>query len=172
MKTALVSAATLRRWRASDIDALVRYANNRNIWLNLRDRFPHPYQRSDAEAWIALCDKEKEPILQFAIDLNGEAIGGIGFERMADVHRMTAEVGYWIAERFWGRGIAASALEQATAYAFASLGLERLQAIVFEGNAASMRVLEKNGFAFEGRLQRHIFKDGRFLDGIMYARLR
>ena len=172
MKSTPVSGVTLRRWRSSDIDELVRYANNRNIWLNLRDRFPHPYKRSDAEAWIALCDKETEPILQFAIDLDGEALGGIGFERMLDVHRLTAEVGYWIAEPFWARGVASSALERATAYAFDSLGLERLQAIVFEGNAASMRVLEKNGFALEGRLKRYIFKDGRFLDGMLYARLR
>jgi len=160
----------LRRWRPADIDALARYANNREIWLNVRDRFPHPYKRSDAEAWIALCDKEMEPILQFAIDLNGEAIGGIGFERMTDVHRMTAEIGYWIAEPFWGRGIATQAVGRALPIAFDSL--ERIQAIVFAGNQASIRVLEKNGFEFEGRLKHCIFKDGRLLDGMLYARLR
>jgi RimJ/RimL family protein N-acetyltransferase len=162
----------LRRWRAFDIDGLVRCANNRKIWINLRDRFPHPYTRADAEAWLALCEAQAEPQLNFAIDLDGEAIGGIGFERMTDVHRMTAEVGYWIAEPFWGRGIASLALAQATAYGFDTLGLERIQAMVFEGNAASMRVLEKNGFEFEGRLRRYILKESRFLDAMMYARLR
>lgn len=168
----MADAIELRRWRPADIDALVRYADNRKIWLNLRDRFPHPYTRTDAEAWISLCDKETEPILQFAIDLNGGAIGGIGFERMIDVHRMTAEVGYWLGEPFWGRGIASAALAEATPYAFTSLGLQRLQAMVFEGNAASMRVLEKNGFELEGRLKHYIFKDGRLLDAMLYARLR
>jgi RimJ/RimL family protein N-acetyltransferase len=91
---------------------------------------------------------------------------------MIDVHRMTAEVGYWIAEPFWGRGIASAALGRATMYAYTSLGLERLQAMVFEGNAASVRVLEKNGFEFEGRLRRYVLKDGRLLDAILYARLR
>ena len=146
--------------------------HNRKIWLNLRDRFPHPYTRADAEAWIALCDQETEPFLQFAIDLNGAAIGGIGFERMSDVLRLTAEVGYWIAEPFWGRGIATIALKKAVAYAWGSLSLERIQANVFEGNTASMRVLEKSGFEFEGRLKRYFFKDGRFLDGMLYAIVR
>ena len=162
----------LRRWRSADIDALVRHANNRKIWLNLRDRFPHPYTRADAQAWLTLCDAESEPILQFAIDRDGEAIGGIGFERMSDVHRMIAEVGYWIAEPDWGRGFATIALEKAIAYALKSLSIERLQAIVFDGNRASIRVLEKNGFAFEGRLKHYIFKDGRFLDGMLYALVR
>lgn len=163
---------TLRRWRSSDIDALVRYANNRKIWLNLRDRFSHPYTCSDAKSWITFCESQGTPALNFAIDLNGEAIGGIGFERLADVHRMTVEVGYWIGEPFWGRGIATAALVQAVDYAFESLNIERIQAMVFTGNSASTRVLEKNGFEFEGRLKRYVLKDGHFLDALMYARLR
>lgn len=163
---------SLRRWLRSDIDALVRYANNRNVWINLRDRFPHPYTKSDAEAWIGLCDQQGEPVHNFAIDLKGEAIGGIGFESMSDVHRLTAEIGYWIGEPFWGRGIATAALERATAYGFATLGLERIQATVFDGNLASARVLEKAGYIFEGRLRRSIFKDGKILDSFLYARVR
>jgi RimJ/RimL family protein N-acetyltransferase len=166
------SQITLRRWRADDVDALVRYANNRNIWLNLRDRFPHPYTRADADSWIARCAAEPEPHLQFAIDLDGEAIGGIGFDRMTDIHRLTVEVGYWIAEPYWGRGIASEALRQATEYGFASLGVERIEAGVFSTNLASARVLEKNSYTFEGRVRRAIFKDDQMLDALMYARIR
>lgn len=173
MSAAAANEISLRRWRVDDIDALVRYANNRGIWANLRDRFPHPYTRSDAEAWIGLCDQEGEPVLNFAIDLRGEAIGGIGFARQPDpVYRLTAEVGYWIAEPYWGRGIATAALEQATAYGFATLGLERIEAHVFGHNLASARVLERVGYTFEGRLRRSVFKDARMLDSFLYARVR
>ncbi len=162
----------LRRWLRSDIDALVRYANNRNVWINLRDRIPHPYNTADAEAWIAFNERQGEPIHNFAIDLKGEAIGAIGFEPMSDVHRLTAAIGYWIGEPFWGRGIATAALERATTYGFTTLGLERIEAYVFSNNPASARILEKAGYTFEGRLRRSIFKDGRVLDSYMYARLR
>ncbi len=168
---AIIDEIVLRRWRPDDLAALVRYANNRKIWLNLRDRFPHPYRSADAEGWIALCLAEAEPILQFAIEYNNEAIGGIGFERHIDVHRFTAEVGYWIAEPFWGKGIASAALRRATDYGFNRLNLQRIEAMVFDHNTASARVLEKNGYSFEGRLRRSIFKDSRFLDGLLYSRL-
>jgi [ribosomal protein S5]-alanine N-acetyltransferase len=163
---------TFRRWMRGDIGALVRYANNRNVWITLRDRIPYPYTEADAEAWIAFNDQQGEPVHNFAIDLKGEAIGAIGFEPMSDVHRLTAEIGYWIGEPFWGRGIATAALERATAHGFATLGLERIQAMVFGGNLASARVLEKAGYTFEGRLRRSIIKDGKMLDSYMYARLR
>lgn len=163
---------TLRRWRESDLDSLVRYANNRAVWLNLRDRFPHPYTRGDAEGWIALCKSEPEPALQFAIDLDGEAIGGVGLENLDDVYRMTANIGYWVAEPFWGRSIATAALIETTAYAFARFRFERIQATVFGWNPRSARVLEKAGYALEGRLRNSIFKDGRLTDSLLYARFR
>jgi ribosomal-protein-alanine N-acetyltransferase len=163
---------TLRRWLRSDLDALVRYANNRNLWIALRDRMPFPYTTADAEAWIAFNEQQGEPIHNFAIDLKGEAIGTIGFQPMNDVHRLTGEIGYWIGEPFWGRGIATAALERTTAYGFASLGLERIEAHVFSTNPASARVLEKVGYTFEGRLRRSIIKDGQMLDSYLYARLR
>jgi [ribosomal protein S5]-alanine N-acetyltransferase len=161
----------LRRWLTSDVDALVCYANNRNVWLSLRDRFPYPYSESDARAWLALCSKQSDPISQFAIEFGGSAIGGIGFEAMSDVHRFTAEIGYWLGEPFWGRGIATVAVERATTYGFATLGLERIEAHVFGTNLASSRVLEKAGYSFEGRLRRRVFKDGRLLDSYLYARV-
>jgi len=162
----------LRPWCDGDVDALAGHANSRAVWLNLRDRFPHPYTRQDAGAWIAHCKAQHEPVLQFAIDLDGQAIGGIGLETFGDVHRNTAEIGYWLGEPFWGRGIATAALREATAYAFASLPFQRLQAMVFGWNLRSARVLEKAGYTLEGRLRKSIFKDGRVTDALLYACLK
>lgn len=162
----------LRAWRRSDIPSLVRYANNRKIWLNLRDVFPHPYMHAEAEKWIAICESNQGPATQFAIELQDEAIGGIGCRLLDDVNCKTAEVGYWLGEPFWGRGIATAALKQTTNYAFEIFSVERLQASVFEWNPASARVLEKAGYVLEGRLRRSIFKDGRLADSLLYARIR
>jgi [ribosomal protein S5]-alanine N-acetyltransferase len=166
------SELILRAWRRSDISSLVRYANNRKIWINLRDIFPHPYTRAEAEKWIAICESNRGPATNFAIELQGEAIGGIGCRLLDDVNCKTAEIGYWLGEPFWGRGIATAALKQTTEYAFQTFSLERLQASVFEWNPASARVLEKAGYIFEGRLRRSIFKDGRLADSLLYARVR
>lgn len=162
----------LRAWRRSDIAALVGYANNRKIWLNLRDIFPHPYTVAEAERWIAICESNREPTTNFAIELEGKAIGGIGCRLLDDVHWKTAEIGYWLGEPFWGRGIATAAVKQTTEYAFQALGLARLQASVFEWNPASARVLEKAGYVLEGRLRHSIFKDGRLADSLLYAQIR
>jgi len=162
----------LRAWRRSDISSLVRYANNRKIWLNLRDIFPHPYTLAEAEKWIAICESNQGPTTSFAIELQGEAIGGIGCRLLDDVNCKTAEIGYWLGEPFWGRGIATAALKRTTEYAFQTYSLERLQALVFEWNPASARVLEKAGYVLEGRLRSSIFKDGRLADSLLYARIR
>lgn len=162
----------LRPWTREDIDSLVRYANNRNVWINLRNVFPNPYTHADAEKWIEHCESEAIKPANFAIELSGEAIGGVGVRLLDDVHRLTAEIGYWIAEPFWGKGIATEALKRTTRYAFAEFGLERLQATVFEWNPASARVLEKAGYVVEGRMRRFIIKDGRIGDALLYAMLR
>jgi RimJ/RimL family protein N-acetyltransferase len=162
----------LRAWRRSDISSLVRYANNRKIWINLRDIFPHPYTDAEAEQWIGICESNRGPTTNFAIELQGEAIGGIGCRLLDDVNCKTAEIGYWLGEPFWGRGIATAALKRTTEYAFQTFSLERLQASVFEWNPASARVLEKAGYVLEGRLRRSIFKDGRLTDSLLYARIR
>jgi len=168
----LAARIKLRRWIPTDADLLARLADNRKIWINLRDRFPHPYTRADADAWIAHYGAEAGPPTQFAIDLDGVAIGGIGIEPLSDVHRLTAEIGYWIGEPYWGLGIATAALTEMTRYVFAEFLLERLQALVFEWNPASRRVLEKAGYTLEARVARCIIKDGRVGDGFLYARLR
>ena len=162
----------LRPWRAGDEPALVRHAGNRKLWLNLRDRFPHPYTAADADAWIARVAAEGEPALNFAVVVEGEPVGGAGLEPQGDVHRLTAEIGYWIAESHWGRGLATEAARRLTQYAFSRLALERLEAGVFEWNPASRRVLEKAGYRLEARLRRNVVKDGRIGDSFLYARLR
>ncbi len=162
----------LRPWRSSDADALVRYANNRKVWLNLRDRFPHPYSEADARAWLNLRAADTGDPINFAIEFEGQAVGGIGLEFLTDVHRMTAEIGYWLGEPMWGRGFATIAVNAVTRYAFATFELRRLQAAVFEWNPASARVLEKAGYSFEGRLRSYVVKDGRVGDALLYAKLR
>ena len=164
--------ATLRGWRVNDLDPLVRYANNFNVWRNCRDRFPHPYTPAHGEEWLNRQSHAREPLMNFAVDFEGECIGGIGFERCPDINRLTAEIGYWIAEPFWGRGMATAALREATAHAFHYFDFERIQATVFAWNAASARVLEKCGYGFEARLHRNVIKDDIITDTLMYARFR
>jgi [ribosomal protein S5]-alanine N-acetyltransferase len=167
-----IETIILRAWSRSDLSSLVRYANNRKVWLNLRDIFPHPYTTAEADRWITICESNQGSTTNFAIELQGEAIGGIGFRLLDDVNCRTAAIGYWLGEPFWGRGIATSAVKQTTDYAFHSFSLERLEATVFDWNPASARVLEKAGYVLEGRLRRSIFKDGRLADSLLYARLR
>ncbi|HZO81085.1 MAG TPA: GNAT family N-acetyltransferase [Candidatus Binataceae bacterium] len=162
----------LRPWRRSDARALVRYANNRKIWLNLRDRFPHPYTEADARAWLDLRAADIGNPANFAIEFDGEAIGAIGLEFLADVHRLTAEIGYWLGEPLWGRGFATLAVRAVTRYSFETFELRRIQAAVFEWNPASARVLEKAGYVCEGRLRDYVVKDSRVGDALLYAKLR
>jgi [ribosomal protein S5]-alanine N-acetyltransferase len=162
----------LRPWKLSDAEALVRHANNPGVSANLRDRFPYPYTPADARAWLGQCSAASGAPHEFAIEFEAEAIGGIGLEFLSDVHRMTAEIGYWLGESMWGRGFATLAVNAMTDYAFASFELIRLQATVYEWNPASMRVLEKAGYSFEGRLRNHVMKANRVGDALLYAKLR
>jgi len=159
----------VRSWQWSDRDSIIPHANNRKVWLNLRDRFPHPYTRKDAQTWLDIVI-DSRPETNFAITVNDEAIGGIGFSLQADVGRRSAEIGYWLGEDYWGRGIASEALAAVTEYAFANFDLCRLYAHVFEWNPASTRVLEKAGYVFEGRLKKSVTKDNQTIDQLMYAK--
>lgn len=165
-------SVTLRPWARSDLRSLVAHANDRRVWANLRDRFPHPYGEAEAEAWLAFVATHPEPALQLAIAVGDEAIGGIGLERFEDVHRGTAEIGYWLGTAHWARGYATDAVRAMTAYGFDTVGLDRIQATVFEWNAASERVLVKAGYRHEGRLRRHVRKDGELGDAALYATVR
>ena len=158
----------IRNWRMDDVPALTRYANNRQVSINLRDSFPFPYREADARAWIQAV-RSMAPETHFAIASSSEAIGGIGLVQQTDVYHHSAELGYWLAEPFWGKGIATSAVTAFVPRAFTQFHLLRIYAGVFDRNLASVRVLEKAGFRLEGRLKNHISKDGEILDELLYA---
>ncbi len=166
-----LQSCVVRPWSTEDAVALQRHANNRKIWLNLRDVFPHPYTMEDAAAFLSFVAQET-PQTTFAIAISSEAIGCIGLRLGVDVHRKTAELGYWMGEPFWGRGIMSEAVAGFVGYAFETFDLQRIYAEPFENNPASIRVLEKARFTCEGRLTASIFKDGKVLDSLLYARLR
>jgi RimJ/RimL family protein N-acetyltransferase len=161
----------IRSYQHSDKAALVNYADNQKIFKRLKDSFPHPYTEEDAEEWLGLACNQN-PELNFAIATENELIGAIGLQLQDDVNRFSAEIGYWIAEPFWGEGIAASALLAMTDYAFKHFTFNRLFAGVFEGNDASIKVLEKTGYKLDGILRKAVYKDGNFLDQYIYSILR
>lgn len=161
----------LREWRRGDEPSLVRHANNRSVWINVRDSFPHPYRQADARAWVRLAGSEGLNQV-FAIDVNGFVAGAIGVRPRDDVYALTAEIGYWLGEEFWNRGIVTEAVNAVTAYAFETLGMVRVYAEVFEWNPASMRVLEKAGFVKEGVLRKSACKDRQIIDQVLYAKVR
>ena len=166
-----LTSCTVRSWEWRDRDSLVRYANNRNVWINLRDRFPHPYTKDDARRWLDIVVGSK-PETNFAIAVADEAVGGVGYTIDSDVNYRSAEIGYWLGEDFWGRGIATEALIAVTEHAFSTYDLCRLYAHVFDWNPASARVLEKAGYVFEGRLRKSVTKAGQTIDQLMYAIVR
>jgi ribosomal-protein-alanine N-acetyltransferase len=160
----------LRTWRKSDAASLARYANNRKIWLNVHDKFPSPYTSNDAIEWIDFAKKHAES--EFAIALSSEAVGGMRLHIQEDIQRRTAEIGYWLGEPFWGKGIMTSAVKALVNYAFNGFDLVRIHAFVFEWNLASARVLEKSGFHLEARLEKSVTKDGKTVDCLLYVIIR
>jgi len=159
---------TVRSWRPSDAAALVKYADNPNVARHLRDRFPHPYTARDARAFLKTIAGAAEPNV-FAIDVNGEAAGGIGISPGADVERFSAEIGYWLGEPFWGRGITVEAVLIVSQYAFETRNMLRLFALPFADNRRSIRVLEKAGYSREGTLRSSSVKGGVVRDQALYA---
>ncbi|MFO1303872.1 MAG: GNAT family protein [Burkholderiales bacterium] len=164
-----LSHCSIRSWELRDEASLVDNANNRRIWLNLLDTFPHPYTSRDARAWIAAC-VTADPEVNFAIEFDGNAVGAIGLMLQPGVLSKTGSVGYWIGEPFWRRGIATAVVGAFAPWAMAAHELVRLEARVFSWNEPSMRVLEKCGFRREAVLEKRIQKDGIVLDEIVYAR--
>jgi [ribosomal protein S5]-alanine N-acetyltransferase len=161
----------IRLWHRSDLDALLRYADNPKIAGNLRDQFPHPYTRRDALDYLNYVRAMDVP-MSFAIEYGGEAIGGIGFKLGIDIARLSVEMGYWLGEPFWGRGLTSRAVAAASDWAFDGYEVVRIFATVFAHNTPSMRVLEKAGFTQEGILRRSAIKNGVILDQVLYARVR
>jgi len=184
-------SVTLRPWRSGDQDSLVEHANNVKVWRNLRDAFPHPYTRADADEWIKRVAWEPrvtsghDPVSQsvtadagthpkcLAICINDIAVGGIGIIAHADIERVSAEMGYWLSEKYWGVGITTEAVRGFVAYVFDRFpAIHRVYATPFAHNIASRRVLETNGFSLEGIMRQCAIKEGKLLDMPMYSFLR
>lgn len=171
MNLDLGEGLSIREYRDDDVDSLVQHANNPNVSRNLEDRFPYPYTAEQADKWLQIV-AEQDPLTSFAIANASGVIGGIGFQLRQDIYRVTAELGYWLGEDYWGQGIATKAVRAVTEWAFGAFPLERVQARVFESNPASCRVLEKAGFTYEGRLRRSVLKINLVMDLLVYAILR
>jgi RimJ/RimL family protein N-acetyltransferase len=161
---------SVRRWTADDVDALVRHADNLNVARQLRDRFPHPYTRANAIAFLKHATTG-DPPTTLAIEVDRQAVGGIGYVAGTDVERYTAEIGYWLSEQYWGRGIVTEALVLVTSFVFTERNLLRLFAVPFADNVGSTRVLEKAGYVFEGIMRSSSVKHGQPRDQAMYARV-
>jgi RimJ/RimL family protein N-acetyltransferase len=159
---------TVRAWRPSDAPSLAKHANNPAVARQLRDRFPHPYTIADARQFIQSVAGAR-PTTLFAIVVDGEAVGGIGFFPGADVERFSAEIGYWLAEPYWGRGITVEAIRLVSAYAFDVCNMLRIFALPFADNARSTRVLEKAGYTREALLRSSSVKHREVRDQALYA---
>lgn len=164
-----LTRCTIRNWRLDDAESLAKHANNRGVSINLRDRFPYPYAIQDAKIFLERT-VAKQPRTNFCIETNGMAVGGIGLHLGEDVHRHTAEFGYWLGEEFWGRGIMSEVVPAFVNYCFKEFSLNRIAAQTYLSNPASARVLEKAGFVLEGRLRKNVVKDGQVLDSLLYAK--
>ena len=158
----------LRPFVISDADAIANYANNRKIASNLRDSFPFPYVKSDAEHFI-FNYAGHYPYKVFAIEVNGIASGSVGFFIDEDIYRLNAEIGYWLAEHLWGKGIMTMIIPFVIEYAFSKFDLIRIYARPFPFNIASQRVLLKAGFILEATLSKSIIKRGEIMDEPIYS---
>lgn len=163
----------IRKWRLSDAAELAWILSNRKIQNNLRDGLPYPYTEQDGRDYIsAMLAEDGNDTFAFAIAADDRAIGSISIFRQQNIHRQTGELGYYIAEEYWGMGIATEAVKQICARVFAGSDIIRIFAEPFAHNIASCRVLEKAGFQYEGILRSNAVKNGRVIDMKMYALLR
>lgn len=165
---------TLRKWRLEDADAVAKYANNPAIAANLRDGFPYPYARDNAVSFIEMAmNTDRSKSLLYCIDYEGEAVGSIGVFRKDDVYRYSCEMGYWLAEPFWGHGIMSESTKQLLDIVFTEwVDVIRVYAEPYAFNAASTHVLHKCGFTLEGRLRQSVIKNGVVHDSFIYSLLR
>lgn len=161
-------AYTLRPFNINDLESLVEYANNYKIAANLTNQFPHPYTRESGEAFIKMATQHSPPNI-LAIEINGKASGGIGLHLQTDIHIKNAELGYWLAEPYWGQGIMTKAVKHIVNYGFKNLDITRIFARPFGTNLASQKVLKNAGFVLEGKFKDTIYKNGEYLDELIYA---
>lgn len=158
----------LRPWTINDLDSLIGFANNNNIAKFMTNKFPHPYTREAGENFIAYAI-QGNPVNIFAIEVEGKAVGGIGIHPSSDIECKNAEMGYWLAEPYWGNGIITSAIKQMIVYGFKNFDINRIFARPFGTNIASQKVLEKAGFVLEATFNKALFKNGEYLDELVYA---
>jgi ribosomal-protein-alanine N-acetyltransferase len=166
-----LSVGQLRPWREGDEESLVRHASNRQIWNNVRDFFPYPYTPRDAHSWVRSNKSYQQPN-NLAVEVDGKAVGNIGFTVKDDIYRYNAEIGYWVGEEYWGRGIMTEAIPIMTDYIFKNFQVNRIFACVLEGNTASMRVLTNAGYQQEAIHRKAAVKNNQYLDEYIYAILR
>lgn len=160
----------IRTWRAEDAADLAAALNNKNILDNLRDGIPYPYTETDAKTFIdAKLREDRSSAFSFAIVVDDRVAGSIGVFRKANIHSRTAEMGYYVTQALWGKGIATSAVKQTCSHVFENTDILRIYAEPFSRNIASCRVLEKSGFLCEGTLRMNAVKNGEILDMKMYA---
>ena len=163
----------IRRWELSDARDLATALSNKKIQDNLRDGLPYPYTEQDGKKFIsAMLAANENDTFAFAITVNGKVIGSIGAFRQGNIHRQTAELGYYIAEEYWGKGIMTEAVKQLCDYVFSNTDIIRIYAEPFAYNIGSCRVLEKAGFQYEGTLRSNALKNSNVFDMKMYSKLK
>ena len=162
---------TLRQLTKKDAPVLAKVANNKKIYDNLRDMFPHPYTLENANWFIDFVASQPETP-RFVIEFEGQFAGMIGLHPQPDVYRKSVEIGYWIAEEYWGKGIATEAVRKIVEFGFENMDINRIWAGVFEYNEGSKRVLAKNGFELEAVLKKAVYKNDRFWDEHRMALVR
>ena len=161
----------LRNWSISDLDSLVQHANNYNIAKWLTNQFPYPYTENDAKDFIEAVAKDN-PTKVFAIEIDGEVVGSIGIFPQSDIHEKNAEIGYWLSEKYWGNGIITKAILEIVDYGFKTFDIVRIYARPFSTNKGSQRALEKAGFILESRLKNALYKNGEYMDELIYSKLK
>jgi RimJ/RimL family protein N-acetyltransferase len=175
MQHDIADGIRLTEFQRSDADILVEYLDDMQIY-NHTLRIPHPYAGADAERWLGIVEKAAEqngqPVNWAIRNEAGRAIGGVGLDGLIIGQSHRAEIGYWLAKPFWGRGIMTAAAKAVCQHAFENLGIVKVQAHVFSFNTASARVLEKCGFELEGYLRKQFVKDGRYIDAKVYGLVR
>ncbi len=162
----------LREWTLDDAPSLARNANNIKIWNNHRDYFPHPYTQRAALEFIKSALTEPGPVKEFAIEINGEAVGSLSLMPRPDVTRVVMELGYWLGEAYWGEGVMTAAVKEVVAYAFRHFQIEKVWAPVFAYNEGSQKVLLKAGFELEAVMKRGAIKNGEITDVHYYSLFR
>jgi RimJ/RimL family protein N-acetyltransferase len=168
----LFEGISLRPWSIADASHLAAIADNRKIAGNLRDGFPNPYSVKDAMDWLEMILPENHPPRFFAILADNKIAGSIGIITKVDIYRRNCEIGYYIGEDYWGKGIATKAIKAATSYAFKTFDIVRVYAEPFADNAGSRRALEKSGYICEATLRKNVFKNGIIKDSCIYGILR